>query len=62
LTQKWSVEAYATEFQLLCAQITNVEFNVGDKIDRFVRGLKPKVCERVVVDPFNKCGRWEDFK
>jgi len=56
------VEAYATEFQLLCAQITNVEFNVGDKIDRFVRGLKPKVCERVVVDPFNKCGRWEDFK
>ena len=35
---------------------------MGDKIDHFVRGLKPKVCERVVVDPFNECGRWDDFK
>jgi hypothetical protein len=62
LTQKGSVEAYATEFQLLCAQIINLELSVGDKIDRFVRGLKPEIRERVVVDPFNEGGRWEDFK
>jgi hypothetical protein len=62
LTQKGSVEAYATEFQLLCAQIINLELNVGDKIDRFVRGLKPGIRERVVVDPFNEGGCWEDFK
>ena len=35
---------------------------MGDKIDRFVRGLKPGIRERVVVDPFNKGDRWEDFK
>ncbi len=35
---------------------------MGDKIDRFVRGLKPEIRERVVVDPFNEGGRWEDFK
>ena len=62
LTQKESVETYATEFQLLCAQITNLELSVGDKIDRFVRGLKPEIHKRVVVDPFNEGGRWEDFK
>ena len=45
LTQKGSVEAYATEFQLLCAQITNLELSVGDKIDRFVRGLKLEIRE-----------------
>ena len=56
------MEAYATEFQLLCAQITNLELSVDDKIDLFVRGLKPEIREQVVVDPFNENGRWKDFK
>ena len=54
LTQKGPVEAYATNFQLLCAQITNLELSVGNKIDRFVRGLKLEIRERVDVDPFNE--------
>jgi len=42
LTQKGSVEAYATEFQFLCAQISNLELSVGDKIDCFVCRIKTK--------------------
>ena len=61
LTQRGLVEAYATEFQLICAQITNLKLSMGDKSDRFVRGLKSKIRKRVVVDPFVQGGRWEDF-
>ena len=32
------------------------------RIDHFVRGLKPEIREQVVVDLFNKGGRWEDFE
>jgi hypothetical protein len=47
------VEVYATKLQFFCAQITNLELNVDDKIYIFACGLKPKIHKRVVVDPFN---------
>lgn len=56
LIQKVLVEAYATKFLLFCAQITNLELSVGEKINRFVCRSKHEIREQVVVDPFNKGG------
>ena len=50
------MKVYAINFQYFCAQITNLELSMGDKIDCFVHGLKLKIYERVVVDLFNKGG------
>ena len=56
------MEVYVVGFHLFCAQITNLKLSVDNKIDCFVRGLKPKICKRVVLNPSNKGGCCEDFK
>ena len=36
--------------------------SVGDKIHRFIDGLKPKIRLKVAVDPLNDARPWEDFQ
>lgn len=62
LSQHSSVESYANEFQNLCAEIVTLPMSVGDKIHRFIDGLKPEIRLKVAVDPLNDAQPWEDFQ
>jgi hypothetical protein len=62
LRQKGFVEEYANEFQQLCSHITKSPISRGDKIERFVSGLKEEIRKKVLVDPRGDGGPWEDFK
>ena len=62
LSQHASVESYANEFQNLCAEIVTLPMSVGDKIHRFIGGLKPEIRLKVAVDPLNDARPWEDFQ
>jgi hypothetical protein len=62
LTQTSSVESYANKFQNLCAEIITLPMSVGDKIHRFIAGLKPEIRLKVAVDPMNNAQPWEDFQ
>jgi hypothetical protein len=62
LKQKGSVEDYANEFQQLCSHITKHPVSRGDKIERFISGLKEDICKKVLVDPKGDGGPWEDIK
>lgn len=62
LKQKGSVEDYANEFQQLCSHITKNHVSRGDKIERFISGLKEDIRKKVLVDPKGDGGPWEDIK
>ena len=62
LRHKGSVEEYANEFQQLCFHITKSPVSRGDKIERFVSGLKEEIQKKIMVDPRGDGGPWEDFK
>ncbi len=50
LTQQRSVQDYVTQFRTLCFQIRGI--SAEEKLDRFVRGLKPTVQREVQIrDP-----------
>ena len=61
LRQKGFVEDYANEFQL-CSHITKNHVSRGDKIERFISGLKEDIRKKVLVDPKGDGGPWEDIK
>ena len=61
LRQKGSVEDYANEFQQLCSHITKNHVSRGDKIERFISGLKEDIRKKVLVDPKGDGGPWEDM-
>jgi len=62
LKLKGSVEDYANEFQQLCSHITKHPVSRGDKIERFISGLKEDIRKKVLVDPKGDGGSWEDIK
>ena len=62
LRQKGSVEEYANEFQQLYSHITKSPISRGDKIERFVSGLKEEIRKKILVDPRGDGGPWEDIK
>ena len=35
--------------------------SIGDKIHRFIDGLKPEIRRKVAVDPLNDAQPWEAF-
>ena len=45
LTQQRSVQDYVSQFRILCLQIPDI--SEGEKMDRFVRGLKPQIQREV---------------
>ncbi len=50
LTQQRSVQDYVSQFRTLCFQIPGI--SEGEKMDRFIRGLKPQVQREVEIrDP-----------
>jgi hypothetical protein len=62
LKQRGSVDEYANEFQHMCSQITKSPISRGDKVERFLSGLKEDVRSKVLVDPRGDGGPWEDIK
>jgi hypothetical protein len=62
LRQKGSVEEYANKFEQLCSYITKSPISRGDKIERFVSGLKEEIRKKILVDPRDDGGPWEDIK
>ena len=62
LKHKYYVEDYANELQQLCSHITKNHVSRGDKIERFILGLKEDIHNKVLVDPKGDGGPWEDIK
>jgi hypothetical protein len=62
LKQKGFVDDYTNEFQQLCSHITKHPVSRGDKIERFISGLKEDIRKKVLVDPKGDGGSWEDIK
>jgi hypothetical protein len=46
----------------LCSHITKNLVSRGDKIERFISGLKEDIRKKVLVDPKGDGGPWEDIK
>ena len=62
LKQRGYVDEYTNEFQHMCSQITKLPIFRGDKVVRFLSGLKEDVRSKVLVDPQGDGGPWEDIK
>lgn len=60
LVQTGSCEQYLQEFQGYVAQVKKLPFSVGELIDKFQRGLKPALRERVTLNPRTGL-KWTDF-
>lgn len=59
---KGFVKEFANKFQHLCSRITKSPISMGDKVERFLFGLKEDVQNKVLMNPRGHSGPWEDIK